>query len=174
MNRDKVEGVAKILAGAHPAESLGNIAREIIAYLEGPSPTGSRIPEAVLYQKIKDAIGYELVPLSIRDHPEIKFEYRTTEDRDGLIERIMAALLPLLQTAWIPVDLLFRDRYSGQVRHAPYMLVEVVKHGNEVLFQDAENGTHRMVSLQHIENTRAAVKIEAEAEKYSDLEERGL
>lgn len=63
-------------------------------------------------------------------------------------------------TAWIPVDLLFRDRYSGTVRHSPYMLVEVIKHGNEVMFQDAENGTHRMVAIQHIENTRSAIEIE--------------
>ncbi|MDL5351167.1 hypothetical protein [Microbacterium sp. zg-YB36] len=37
------------------------------------------------------AIGYDPVPLSIRDHPEITFEYRTITDRDGLIERILAA-----------------------------------------------------------------------------------
>lgn len=37
------------------------------------------------------AIGYEPVPLSIRDHPEIRFEYRTAADRDGLVERILAA-----------------------------------------------------------------------------------
>lgn len=171
--------------------------------------------EEELRETIKIAIGYEPVPLSIRDHPEIRSEYRTAEDRDGLVDRITAALLPKLQadqvesvarimarahpaeslgnvareiiqflklseskeqqvrpehTAWIPVDLMFRDRYNALVRHAPYMLVEVVKHGNEVLFQDAENGTHRMVALQHIENTRAAVEIE----KKRILEETGL
>ena len=37
------------------------------------------------------AIGYAPVKLSIRDHPEITHEYRTIDDRDGLIERILAA-----------------------------------------------------------------------------------
>ncbi len=58
------------------------------------------------------------------------------------------------ETAWIRIDLMFRDRNTGEVRQAPNMLIEVVKHGNEVLFQDSENGTHRMVALEHIENTR--------------------
>lgn len=40
---------------------------------------------------LEQAIGYELVPLSIRNHPEIRFEFRTTEDRDGLVDRILAA-----------------------------------------------------------------------------------
>lgn len=110
MSADRVEDVAKILAGAHPAESLGNIVREILEYVDSVAPK----------------------PQELR--PE--------------------------HTAWIPVDLLFRDRYSGTVRHAPYMLVEVVKYGNEVMFQDAENGTHRMVALQHIENTRSAIEVE--------------
>ncbi|MGW9268350.1 hypothetical protein [Microbacterium sp. NPDC055599] len=43
-------------------------------------------------EALKNAIGYDPVPLSIRDHPEIRFEYRTTADRDGLIERILAAV----------------------------------------------------------------------------------
>lgn len=37
------------------------------------------------------AIGYDPVKLSIRDHPEITYEFRTIDDRDGLIERILAA-----------------------------------------------------------------------------------
>lgn len=113
--------------------------------------------EKELRDLIRVAIGYDPVPLSIRDHPEITFEYRTAKDRDGLIDRISAALLaatPKPTTAWIPIDLLFRDRNNGEVRLASKMLVEVVKHGNEVLFQDADNGTHRMVALEHIENTR--------------------
>lgn len=112
------------------------------------------IAESVLRAKVRAAIGYEPVPLSIRDHPEIRSEFRTAEDADGLVDRITAALLPSLITAWIPIDLLFRDRSTGEVRVAPRMLVEVVKHGNEILFQDADNGTHRMVALEHIENTR--------------------
>ena len=153
----KVEGVAKIMAQAHPAESLGNVAREIIRFLETGEttpPTGSRLTEEILREKIKVAIGYDPVKLSIRDHPEITYEYRTIDDRDGLVDRISAALLPSLRTAWIPIDLLFRDRYSGKIRNDPRMLVEVVAYGNEVLFQSADNGTHRMVALQHIENTR--------------------
>lgn len=41
---------------------------------------------------IRRAIGYDLVPLSIRNHPEITREFRTAEDADGLVERISAAL----------------------------------------------------------------------------------
>lgn len=37
------------------------------------------------------AIGYDPVKLSIRDHPEITYEYRTIDDRDGLIQRILDA-----------------------------------------------------------------------------------
>ena len=110
--------------------------------------------EKVLRSKISAAIGYDPVPLSIRDHPEIRSEYRTAEDRDGLVDRITAALLPSLQTAWVLVDLRFRDRNTGLVRYEPNKLVEVVLHGNEVLFQDEENGTHRMVALEHIEGLR--------------------
>lgn len=40
-----------------------------------------------------EAIGSDPVPLSIRDHPEIRAEFRTLEDRDGLVERISNALL---------------------------------------------------------------------------------
>lgn len=56
-----------------------------------------KIPEDE-YKALKDAIGYDLVPLSIRNHPEIRFEYRTTADRDGLIERILAAGFRLPKT----------------------------------------------------------------------------
>lgn len=42
-------------------------------------------------QRLIVAIGYGPVRLSIRDHPEITWEHRTVEDRDGLIERILAA-----------------------------------------------------------------------------------
>ena len=45
-----------------------------------------------LRDTIRTAIGYELVPLSIRDHPEITKEFRTAEDADGLVDRIEAAL----------------------------------------------------------------------------------
>lgn len=41
---------------------------------------------------IRNAIGYELVPLSIRDHPEITKEFRTAADADGLVDRIEAAI----------------------------------------------------------------------------------
>ncbi|UVF61402.1 hypothetical protein SEA_SPARCETUS_73 [Microbacterium phage Sparcetus] len=153
MSTDKVEGVAKILAGAHPAESLGNIAREIIKFLE---------PERTESVDIDSEVEKVLA-----SHPGLVDEHLD----DVVAEAIQhgMALRPK-HTAWIPIDLMFRDRYNGLVRHAPYMLVEVVKHGNEVLFQDAENGTHRMVALQHIENTRAAVEIE----KKRILEETGL
>lgn len=40
---------------------------------------------------LEQAIGYELVPLSIRNHPEIRYEYRTADDRDGLVDRIIAS-----------------------------------------------------------------------------------
>lgn len=49
--------------------------------------------DRTLEQIISDAIGYDLVPLSIRDHPEITREYRSAKDRDGLVERISAALI---------------------------------------------------------------------------------
>lgn len=45
-----------------------------------------------LRETIRTAIGYELVPLSIRDHPEITREFRTAEDADGLVDRIEEAL----------------------------------------------------------------------------------
>lgn len=45
-----------------------------------------------LRDTIRTAIGYELVPLSIRDHPEIRKEFRTAEDADGLVDRIEEAL----------------------------------------------------------------------------------
>jgi len=45
-----------------------------------------------LKQVISNAIGYEPVPLSIRDRPEIRLEHRTAADRDGLVDRISAAL----------------------------------------------------------------------------------
>lgn len=45
-----------------------------------------------LEQVISNAIGYDPVPLSIRDHPEITFEYRTVTDRDGLVDRISKAI----------------------------------------------------------------------------------
>lgn len=45
-----------------------------------------------LRNTIREAIGYGLVPLSIRDHPEITKEFRTAEDADGLVDRIEAAL----------------------------------------------------------------------------------
>lgn len=41
---------------------------------------------------IRNAIGYEPVPLSIRDHPEITSEFRTAADADGLVERISKAV----------------------------------------------------------------------------------
>lgn len=57
--------------------------------------------EDELREKIKTAIGYDLVPLSIRNHPEITREFRTVEDRDGLVDRITAALLPdLVEPTW--------------------------------------------------------------------------
>lgn len=37
------------------------------------------------------AIGYEPVAVSIDGHPEVRLTYRTVEDRDGLVERILAA-----------------------------------------------------------------------------------
>lgn len=40
---------------------------------------------------LRAAIGYAPVPLSIRDHPEITWEYRTTKDADGLVQRILDA-----------------------------------------------------------------------------------
>lgn len=61
-----------------------------------------------------------------------------------------------MATTWIKVDLRFRDRSTGVVRYAPDQLIEVVVHGNEVLFQDQESGTHRMVATQHIEAVRTA------------------
>lgn len=117
--------------------------------------------EQELRELIKNAIGYDPVPLSIRDHPEIRSEFRTAEDRDGLVDRITAALLPVLprrqETTWMKVDLRFRDLYSGLVRYEPNKLVEVVLGApNQVLFQDEENGTHRMVATQHIEAVRTA------------------
>lgn len=62
---------------------------------EPPATSGSFAPlaEAELRDAIREAIGYHPVPLSIRDHPEIRSEYRTSEDRDGLVDRISAALL---------------------------------------------------------------------------------
>jgi hypothetical protein len=45
-----------------------------------------------LRDTIRTAIGHGMVPLSIRDHPEIKMEFRTTEDADGLVDRIEDAL----------------------------------------------------------------------------------
>lgn len=45
-----------------------------------------------LRDTIRTAIGYDLVPLSIRNHPEIRAEFRTAEDADGLVDRIELAL----------------------------------------------------------------------------------
>ena len=42
-------------------------------------------------ETLEQAIGYELVSLSIRNHPEIRYGYRTAEDRDGLVDRIIAS-----------------------------------------------------------------------------------
>lgn len=52
--------------------------------------------ESELRERLKKAIGYDPVKLSIRDHPEITYEYRTIDDRDGLVDRITAELLPFL------------------------------------------------------------------------------
>lgn len=57
-----------------------------------------------LEEIIKVAIGYDPVPLSIRDHPEITFEYRTITDRDGLVERISAAIRKHILTVPRNVD----------------------------------------------------------------------
>jgi len=46
-----------------------------------------------LERVIRLAIGYAPVPLSIREHPEITAEYRTSADADGLVERISEALV---------------------------------------------------------------------------------
>ena len=48
-----------------------------------------------LKRLIRSAIGYDLVPLSIRDHPEIRAEFRTADDADGLVERIHDAIMAL-------------------------------------------------------------------------------
>ena len=48
-----------------------------------------------LRDTIRTAIGYDLVPLSIRDHQEIRAEFRTAEDADGLVERIHDAIMGL-------------------------------------------------------------------------------
>ena len=48
-----------------------------------------------LKKLIRSAIGYDLVPLSIRNHPEIRAEFRTAEDADGLVERIHDAIMGL-------------------------------------------------------------------------------
>lgn len=45
-----------------------------------------------LRDTIRTAIGYDPVPMSIRDHPEIRAEFRTAEDADGLVDRIEMAL----------------------------------------------------------------------------------
>lgn len=63
-----------------------------------------RLTEDELREKIKVAIGYAPVPLSIRDHPEIRSEYRTVEDRDGLIDRISVALKPFVAFPEGPLD----------------------------------------------------------------------
>lgn len=47
---------------------------------------------------VRGAIGYAPAPLSIRDHPEIRFEHRTAADADGLVERITAALVAALRS----------------------------------------------------------------------------
>lgn len=57
------------------------------------------LTEDQLRLKIRHAIGYAPVALSIRDHPEIRSEYRTAEDADGLVDRISAALLPYVLQA---------------------------------------------------------------------------
>lgn len=54
-------------------------------------PTREEVEKAIMA-----GIGYGLVPLSIRDHPEITLEYRTIKDRDGLVERITPKIMELL------------------------------------------------------------------------------
>lgn len=69
-------------------------AADLAAYAEAIRGLFAMIPtEQELRQKISNTIGYEPVPLSIRDHPEITFEHRTAADRDQLVDRISAALL---------------------------------------------------------------------------------
>lgn len=45
-----------------------------------------------LEELIQEGIGYEPVNLSIRGYPEIRLDHRTSEDRDGLVERIASVL----------------------------------------------------------------------------------
>lgn len=70
-------------AGADSARQGG---RDSVPRVDGSSREDL---EALLIE----AIGSDPVPLSIRDHPEIRAEFRTVEDRDGLVERISNALL---------------------------------------------------------------------------------
>lgn len=45
-----------------------------------------------LRETIKNAIGYDRVPVSIDGHPGIHWTFRTVADRDNLVERIASAL----------------------------------------------------------------------------------
>lgn len=48
---------------------------------------------AELERIIRGAIGYNRVPLSVTDHPEIRFGFRTAADADGITERVTSALI---------------------------------------------------------------------------------
>lgn len=64
-----------------------------------------------------------------------------------------------MATVWLNVDLRFRDRYTGKVRDAPNQVIEVVVHSGDILFQDMESGTHRMVPPEHVEGIRLAQHV---------------
>lgn len=85
--RGTVRGRVRLRKRNDPSDS-----RKPASYFPSPAPR-LRIWKRLNEQEeaLKIAIGYDPVKLSIRDHPEIRYEYRTAEDRDGLVERILSA-----------------------------------------------------------------------------------
>lgn len=88
---------------------------------------------------IRAAIGYEPVPLSIRNHPEITAEFRTAADADGLVERISTAIRKhwqkdrehIVQVPAHAVPTLRRWLESPNGAHTPFqrLTVEAVQGG---------------------------------------------
>ena len=55
--------------------------------------------EVQIKSAVTRAIGYDLVPVSIDGHPEIRYTYRTVEDRDRLVRDITAAVRDVIGLA---------------------------------------------------------------------------
>lgn len=84
------EAVLKIAQSVLEQLNRGEIDALAARFNDPPRETDNDLKKV-----IRSAIGYAPVPLSIRDHPEIRFEFRTAEDADGLVERIHDALTAL-------------------------------------------------------------------------------